>query len=312
MSDTGIPVGGFIGIVLTMIVLNVAAVLLYNKFMSSKALPVKIDAALAPKLRYAIVGLLFLSWIFSVSCTATSTFVKITVTSSSSFAGFGASSTSEAWFGLPDHGGDSRVETAYAFGVINTLLTTIAMIACLLVVLPVNAIKDVNMANKIWSIMGWVMLVSTWCCLFTFYIQESVSCTSKGQAFGGISLSLSCSLGGAGVAQVFNTMFLIGICVLFFVTPLPFAEGEDGNDGEQNPEDEENQKKEEDLEASHTEVEESKRKEEDGNGDPDITFEEENNKKEQDGNIAEVEDASEEVGNVEEIDLGDDTKQPAS
>jgi len=208
--------------------------------------------------RYGLLGLVLLSWIFSIACTVACTFVKIKY-SSGSIAGYGYS---EAYF-LGFHGAeiqgqcargdieDDRVQTAYAFAILNTLLTSTVLIGCPLVIF--NVIKDVNTANKVWKIMGFLMLASTWFCLFTFYIQETTLCTGNGDL-------VDCSLGGAGVLQVFNSIFLIGICVLFFVLPLPASEEEGGKNEEddsawEKKHEEENKKKESEEEDKNKDVE---------------------------------------------------------
>jgi len=238
IDDTGLPVGGFVAIVIVILLLNLAGVFGYYKYKEQieraidRAAPTTLDSNIVPKLRYGMLGLLSLSLIFSIACTAACTFVKIQPTSTTSF-----SSSEELFLGL--HGvetrgvcirgdlQDNRIRAAYAFAVMNNLLTSAALIGCTLVVCS-NVIQVATTANKVWKIMGFLTLASTWCCLFTFYIQETLVCTQVG-----MFLEIECSLAGAGVAQVFNSMFLIGICVLFFILPPPKAE-ENETDGEEN------------------------------------------------------------------------------
>jgi len=258
----GLSVGGFIGIVVVILILNVAGVVAYYKLgMKEKILAREVvSSELAPKLRYGLLGLLFLSWIFSIACTAACTFLKVEQNIAlGAFGIYGGSAT--VYYGL--HGaefagncvsgntGDDRINTAYAFAILNNLLTSAVLIGCPLVIF--NVIKDANTANKVWKIMGFLMLASTWCCLFTFYMQQTTFCTGSGNL-------IDCSLGGAGVAQVFNTIFLIGICVLFFVLPLPASEDggkneEDDNGGEKKDE-EENKKEESEEENKKKDAEE--------------------------------------------------------
>ncbi|KAL3937594.1 MAG: hypothetical protein SGBAC_007334 [Bacillariaceae sp.] len=238
---SGLAVGGFIAIVFVIAILNVAGVIGYFKFTEKnpeKAPSVKLDSELVSKLRYLLLGLIALSWIFSVACTVACTFVKITQTATV-FVGFGSpynSVQSDAYYlGLrgAQYGGvctsgdieEDRVRTAYAFAVINNLLTTAALIGIPLVMF--NVIKDSEKASKVWKIMGYLLLASTWCCLFTFYVQQTTLCDANSDV-----IEFECSLGGAGVAQVFNSMFLIGICVLFFVLPSPVDEDGDGDNAE--------------------------------------------------------------------------------
>jgi len=256
----GLSVGGFIGIVIALAILNVAGVVAYYK----KGMKEKIFASevvrseLVPKLRYGLLGLLVFSWIFSIASTAACTFVKAEQNISSLY---GVSATATTYFGL--HGAEirgtchsfdtaeDRINTAYAFAILNNLLTSAVLIGCPLVIF--NVIKDVNTANKVWKIMGFLMLASTWFCLFTFYIQETTLCTGNGDL-------VDCSLGGAGVLQVFNSIFLIGICVLFFVLPLPASEEEGGkneedDDGGEKKDEEENKKEESEEEDKNKDVE---------------------------------------------------------
>lgn len=124
---------------------------------------------------------------------------------------------------------DDRVLTAMAFAVINNLLTTAALIGVPLVLFN---IKGVNNAKNVWRTMGFLMLASTWCCLFTFYAQEISICAIDAAGY----LNIDCSLGSAGVAQVFNVIILMVICALFFILPSPGSEdaaegGDNGGDG---------------------------------------------------------------------------------
>lgn len=179
-----------------------------------------------------------LSWIFSIACTVACTFVKITQTTTA-FAGYGSAYSNtpaqsyasyEYFFGFQgaDLGNgecttadieDDRIRTAFAFAVINNILTTASLIGAPLVMF--NVTKDADAANKAWKIIGFLLLASTWCCLFTFYIHQTRICDA---------IDIECSLGGAGIAQVFNSMLLILICALFFVLPPPASEGGEGND----------------------------------------------------------------------------------
>ena len=232
--------------------------------------------------RYGLLGLILLSWIFSIACTVACTFVKIKQTASV-FLGEGSIyntvHSNEYFLGLrgAEYGGqcstgdigEDRVRTAYAFGVINNLLTTAALIGVPLVLF--NVIKDGEKAQKVWKIMGFLMLASTWCCVFTFYIQQTGACD-------GINgfVDLECSLGGAGIAQVFNSIFLIGICVLFFVLPLPAVEGAESNNDKKDKNDkkEGEEKKEQALEEEPTKSKDESDEEEAGEGSDSINTEE--------------------------------------
>lgn len=66
-----------------------------------------------------------------------------------------------------------------------------------------------NTRNVAWMVLRIAMYTSLWCCLFTFYIQELPTCEVVG---------VTCSLGPAGIAQVFNVLILIAINILLFIT----------------------------------------------------------------------------------------------
>lgn len=240
----GLAVGSFIAIVIVIAILNVAGVIGYFKFTEKnpeKAPSVNPDSELVPKLRYLLLGLIVLSWSFSIACIRACTFVNVKTINSEYYLGLRGFQIYEEC--TTSDIAEDRVRTAYAFGVINNLLTTAALIGVLLAMF--NVIKDSEKANKVWEIVGYLLLASTWCCLFTFYVQQTTICD------GGDYFEAECSLGGAGVAQVFNSMFLIGICVLFFILPSPVAEGGDGDtedakkDKDKNKDGEEKKEKEE-------------------------------------------------------------------
>lgn len=222
---------------------------------------------LSHSLRYGLLGLILLSWIFSIACTVACTFIKIE--QSSTFQGFGSfydssQLSTEFYVGLrgAEYGGvcssgdmgEDRIRTAYAFGVINNLLTSAALVGVPLVLF--NVIKDGAKANMVWKIMGFLMLASTWCCLFTFYVQQTTTCDGM-TGF----VDIECSLAGAGIAQVFNSMFLIGICVLFFILPPP-VEGDESSNEKDKKEDKKEEKDEEKEEAPEEEPTKSRESDE--------------------------------------------------
>ncbi|CAJ1964516.1 unnamed protein product [Cylindrotheca closterium] len=248
---SGLSVGGFIGIVIVILILNVGGVIGYYKFTEKnpdKAVSVNLDSGLVPKIRYGLLGLILLSWIFSIACTTACTFIEVEQ-NTKVFLGMGSqyntNYSGKFYLGLrgAEYGGEcttgdmgeDRIRTAYAFGVINNLLTTAALIGVPLVLF--NVIKNAEMATKIWKIMGFLMLASTWCCLFTFYVQQTGACDGINDF-----VEIECSLGGAGIAQVFNSIFLIGICLLFFILPPPAVESADSNEANKKGKDGEEKK----------------------------------------------------------------------
>lgn len=232
----GLPVEGFIAIVFVIFLINVGAVFGYSKFLEKnpgKAISVKLGSKLFSVLRWVMIALIAVSLIFSIACTAACSFVD---TELSVDTPFGGEITGEGSFGFGCgySGSDKRVDTAYAFAIINNLLTSAVLVGTALVqlnalkVVNVNFLKDATFTNKVWKIMSFFILASTWCSIFTFYIQQVSICVEDIEGF-------SCSLGGAGIAQVFNSILMIGICFLFFIVPSPAA-SENDDSGESDEE----------------------------------------------------------------------------
>lgn len=153
--------------------------------------------------RWILCLLLLLSWIFSVAATAACTFLTVELFGTEVDVGFNS-------FENPDGGctvfdsKESRNGPAFTFAVFNCLLTTMGVVGMFLMQLILTRGR-----KRTWTALRIVMYTSMWCCLFTFYIQESESCDIY-----------DCSLGPAGVAQVFNVLFLIAISVMLFLTPF--------------------------------------------------------------------------------------------
>jgi hypothetical protein len=154
-------------------------------------------------LRWALLGLIIFSWIFSVAATAACTFLKIELFGTEVGVGFNA-------FKEPNEGcttidaAEDRNGPAFTFAVFNCLLTTLGVLGIFLMQFLLTRGR-----KRTWVALRIVMYTSLWCCLFTFYIQESETCDFY-----------DCSLGGAGIAQVFNVLMLIAISVMLFLTPF--------------------------------------------------------------------------------------------
>jgi hypothetical protein len=65
----------------------------------------------------------------------------------------------------------------------------------------------VKTRQLVWLVCKIAMYCSVWCCICTFYVQEMGVCDDFG-----------CSIGPAGVIQVFNVIFLMISSALLFVT----------------------------------------------------------------------------------------------
>lgn len=197
--------GGLAGIILFIIMIHVALLVTYYFSVlrnPSKASKFTADEQYHDNFRWAALGLISLSWIFSVAATSACTFMKIDIRGQ------------EAWVGLnayehPQDGCtrftsiDNRNNPAFTFAVFNCLLTSLGLVGMMLM----QFILTVQRQN-VWLWLRIFMYISLWCCMLTFYIQESGTCDVY-----------DCSLGGAGVAQAFNVIWLIVACFLLFVTP---------------------------------------------------------------------------------------------
>jgi hypothetical protein len=96
----------------------------------------------------------------------------------------------------------------------NTVAFTFAIFNCLLTSLGLAGIVFIQFIIKNGRKGAWLgiqisMYISFWCCLFSFYLRQVLVCDSY-----------DCSLGGAGVLQVFNVLFLICISLLLLVTDI--------------------------------------------------------------------------------------------
>mmetsp|Transcript_32214 Transcript_32214/g.78292 ORF Transcript_32214/g.78292 Transcript_32214/m.78292 type:complete len:304 (+) Transcript_32214:389-1300(+) len=197
--------GGLAGIILFIILLHVAvlvALYFYVLKNPSKGSRFTVDDQHHGNFRWAILGLISLSWIFSVAATSACTFMKINMP------------TQTAWVGLNAYENpvdgctrfvsiDNRNNPAFTFAVFNCLLTSLGLVGMVLMQFVVTAGRQ-----QLWLCLRIFMYISLWCCMFTFYIQETVTCDVY-----------ECSLAGAGIAQAFNVIWLVVACALMFVTP---------------------------------------------------------------------------------------------
>eukprot|EP00980_Cylindrotheca_fusiformis_P026418 scaffold16125_cov52-Cylindrotheca_fusiformis.AAC.2 len=206
--------GGLAAIILLLMLLHAGTMIGYY-FLLQKDPSLTDKCALDEKvhgiLRWVLVGLISLSWIFSVAATASCSFLNIDVP----FVGemhFGFNSVEEDGEGGCTSFDSTRERNgaAYTFAVFNCLLTTAGVVGILLLQFFVLA----KGRKRTWMALRIGMYISLWCCLFSFYIRQAPICDV-----------LDCSLGGAGVTQVFNVLFLIVIVVLLFLIPV----GEDVN-----------------------------------------------------------------------------------
>jgi hypothetical protein len=98
---------------------------------------------------------------------------------------------------------------ANSFASFNCLLTTVGLFLSIALTLKLTIPERRDFA---WLIMRISMYISMFCCILTFYIQESDICSLQ-----------PCSLGTHGIVQVVNVVFLLIICIILFLV-------EPGND----------------------------------------------------------------------------------
>jgi hypothetical protein len=94
--------------------------------------------------------------------------------------------------------------TAFIFAIANCLLSFLGLvgIVCIQFILWIPDTRD-----KVWLAMRIIMYCSLWCAICTFYIRQTVVCDDY-----------ECSLGTAGLMQVFNVLLMIISSALLFIT----------------------------------------------------------------------------------------------
>jgi hypothetical protein len=92
---------------------------------------------------------------------------------------------------------------AKSFASFNCILTTVGFSLSIALTLKLTMIERRDFA---WLIMRISMYISMFCCIFTFYLQESEICNVQ-----------PCSLGNHGILQVVNVIFLLIICIILFL-----------------------------------------------------------------------------------------------
>eukprot|EP00980_Cylindrotheca_fusiformis_P010006 scaffold2214_cov139-Cylindrotheca_fusiformis.AAC.3 len=205
-----------------------------------------LDDKFHPIARWVIFGLMIVSWIFSVAVTASCTFLKYEdKVSLNNYGGddyysggddyysggyyySGGGPSNPAYYrgfnsdedptngecvpfdwseGLMLEGAlDARMLPAFIFAIVNCLATTICVIYLALMQF---VFVSTERREKTWSRTRYTTVMTLFFCLFTFFLQGSLICKHY-----------ACSLGPAGVAQVFNVLFLIAIVGLLYVTPF--------------------------------------------------------------------------------------------
>lgn len=96
--------------------------------------------------------------------------------------------------------------TAKSFATFHCLLSTVGVVFAVLLTCKTSLTAR---RDLIWLVMRVVMYISMWCCILSFFLQENDTCDAY-----------KCALGGTGIAQVVNVVFLLIInFVLFFTNP---------------------------------------------------------------------------------------------
>eukprot|EP00980_Cylindrotheca_fusiformis_P012219 scaffold2973_cov67-Cylindrotheca_fusiformis.AAC.6 len=210
--------GGLAAIILFLLLLHAGAMVGYYFLLQknpSAAEKCALDEKSHDIVRWVLVGLISLSWIFSVAATAACTFLTVVAYGKEIHIGFNSFEDGDG--GCTTFGSSiNRNSPAFTFAVFNCLLTTAGVAGIFLLQFVLTKGR-----KRTWTAMRVVMYTSLWCCLFSFYIQEGEVCDA-----------FDCSLGGAGVTQVFNVLFLIVIAFLLFL--IPFGEDNFLNTNRQN------------------------------------------------------------------------------
>lgn len=167
-------------------------------------------------LRWVPLGLIPLSWVLSLVATASCSFISVdTGFTRDLHFGFNNVDSNDGCesFNLgPDQ--DHPHAAAFTFAVANCLLTTVGVVGIVLMHFVLKCGRE-----RTWLALRIGMYVSLWCCLFSFHIRSYDACEIA-----------DCSLGGAGIAQVFNVLVLIAICAILFVTPFWEKDGDEAVD----------------------------------------------------------------------------------
>jgi hypothetical protein len=167
--------------------------------------------------RWILFILILLCWVFSIVATSACTFLDVTVPYKGADIQF---ATGFNRFFLPavianpaecqsfeadvtGYFGEGNT-TAFIFAIANCVLTSlgVAGIFCIQFILRIPDVRD-----KIWLAMRIIMYCSLWCAVCTFYIRQTAVCDAH-----------ECSLGTAGLTQVFNVLCMIVISALLFIT----------------------------------------------------------------------------------------------
>eukprot|EP00980_Cylindrotheca_fusiformis_P012215 scaffold2973_cov67-Cylindrotheca_fusiformis.AAC.2 len=209
--------GGLAAIILFLLLLHAGAMVGYYFLLQknpSAAEKFALDERFHDNARWTLVGLISVSWIFSVAATASCTFLTVQAHLVEDL---------HVGFNSYEDGGCitfnrliSSNSAAFTFAVFNCLLTTAGVAGIFLMQFVLTKGR-----KRTWMALRIVMYASMWCCLFSFYIIQGKLCDMY-----------DCSLGTAGVTQVFNVLFLIVIAVLLFL--IPFGEDNFLNTNRQN------------------------------------------------------------------------------
>jgi len=166
--------------------------------------------------RWIIFVMVTFCWVASVFATASCNFLKVTIQQKdvSVTYGFGfvkffvpevisnpAKCQGFASDGLGYFQGN---HPAFTFAMANCILTSFGLVGiiCIQFFLKVKRLRPL-----LWLLIKIAMYCSIWCCICTFYVQETSVCDIY-----------ECSLGQAGVMQVFNVLFLMVVSALLFMT----------------------------------------------------------------------------------------------
>ncbi|CAJ1964520.1 unnamed protein product [Cylindrotheca closterium] len=214
--------GGLAGLLLLGILMNLAIVVaLYIwHYRQLKKGMVGIKFTFSDKLhgafRWILFALITLCWMASIAATASCNFIKVTVPYVGQQIEFGmgfqkfyvpAAISNPAkcqGFASDGTGYFTGNHPAFTFAVANCLLTSVGFVGIVCIQFILRVVKT---RQLVWLVCKIAMYCSVWCCICTFYVQEMGVCDDFG-----------CSMGPAGIIQVFNVLALMISSALLFVT----------------------------------------------------------------------------------------------
>lgn len=214
--------GGLAGVLLVGILLNlailVAAYVWHHKQRKQGKIGIRLNISEKKHgaFRWILFALIIMCWIASVAATASCQFLEVTVPYVNQQVTFGmgfqkyyvpAAISNPAkcqGFASDGTGYFTGNHAAFTFAIANCVLTSFCFVGIVCIQFALRVVKT---RYLLWMVMKIACYCSTWCCVCTFYLQEMGVCDDFG-----------CSMGPAGIIQVFNFLALVICSILIFIT----------------------------------------------------------------------------------------------